>query len=130
MEKHVYAFKYEPGSNILNLRLTGFWTMATMEQFTEEFVAVMTSLAKSKRPFVVLSDCREYPVQSAEIGEAWSGILGPTPTVTVPYAIVVGSVLNKIQAKRALTAPNVRLFTEMRKASEWLSQCQIANSID
>lgn len=124
----MYNIEHDPGSNIVNLRLTGFWTLETIDRFTKEFGALATGLARAKRPFVVLSDCREYPVQSAEIGEAWSRILGSNPIVTVPYAVVVRSVLNKLQAERALTAPNVRLFTELHDALDWLAQCQIAST--
>lgn len=123
----MYDIAYDDALNTVNLRLTGFWTKETMDQFIEEFGALATRLGRAKRAFVVLSDCREYPVQSAEIGEAWSRVLGSAPITTAPYAVVVGSVLNKLQAERALTAPNVSVFADMGAALEWLAQCRIAN---
>jgi hypothetical protein len=124
----MYNIEFDRVSNTLNLRLTGFWTRETMDRFAEEFGALTTSLIQAKRSFVVLSDCREYPVQSADIGEVWSRLLGPVPITTAPYAVVVGSVLNKLQAERALKAPNVSVFTEMRSALEWVARCRNTNA--
>lgn len=124
----MYNIEYDPGSKILKIHQSGFWTEETMNMFIEALRAQMASLARAKRSFVVLSDCRDYPVQSAEIVEIWSRILGPAPIVTVPYAVVAGSVMNKLQAERALTAPNVGVFIDIGAALEWLAQRQITDA--
>jgi len=116
----MYELRYDANGNILNLRLTGFWTEDTMRGFLGAFMPMVSRLSISSPDFVVLSDCRDYPVQSPAIGIAWSRILGENPAVTVPYAVVVGSVLNKLQAERALIAANVKIFTEMDEAAVWL----------
>lgn len=117
----MFQIAYDRASKTLNLRLSGFWTRDTMDRFLRQFGAEVAHLARAKIPYVVLSDCRDYPVQSTEILHGWSRVLGPVPMVDVPYAVVVPSMLNKLQAERCLTAPNVRVFSDMDDALEWLS---------
>jgi len=116
----MYEIDYEESAQTLHLRLTGFWTEATMASFKNEFMLLTQRLVRAKANFVVLSDCREYPVQSPEIMIAWADILGAKPAVTVPYAIIVGSMLNKLQAERGLIAPNVKIFTSIEAGKAWL----------
>ena len=116
----MYEMHYEEDTQILHLRLTGFWTDATMVSFKNEFMPLVQKITRAKADFVVLSDCRDYPVQSRDILIAWATMLGPDPAVTAPYAIIVGSVLNKLQAERGLTAPNVKIFTSMEAGTAWL----------
>lgn len=119
-DERPYELNYDPHSGILRLRLTGFWTEDTMRNFLGVFMPMISRLSLSHPDFMVLSDCRDYPVQSPAIGIAWARVLGADPAVTVPYAVVVGSILNKLQAERALVAPNVRIFTGMDDATAWL----------
>jgi len=122
----MYEIDYDENSQTIHLRLTDFWTEATMASFRNEFLPLAQKLARARTNFVVLSDCRNYPVQSPDILIAWAEILGANPAVTAPYAIVVGSVLNKLQAERGLTAPNVKIFTSLEAGTAWLQTSQAA----
>ncbi|MFA5966414.1 MAG: hypothetical protein WC804_20545, partial [Sphingomonas sp.] len=74
-----------------------------------------------RKSYRLLADCRDYPVQSVEIGEAF-GILFDKlmPQNDAPYAIVVASMLNKLQARRALPFANIQLFSDLNEARDWL----------
>ena len=116
----MYEINYDERSQTLHLKLTGFWTEATMASFKNDFTILIQKLTRARTSFVVLSDCRNYPVQSHEVLAAWAEALGPKPIVSVPYAVIVGSVLNKLQAERALTASNVQVFASIETAKAWL----------
>jgi hypothetical protein len=116
----MYQMRFDTGSSILHLQLTGFWTDETMTRFAGELLPLVQRLTRTEAGLAILSDCRHYPVQSPEIVAGWSRILAADGPIKAPYAIVVGTVLNKLQAGRALTAPNVAIFTELDAATEWL----------
>jgi hypothetical protein len=122
----MYESDYDERSQTLNLRLTDFWTEATMACFKEELFGLVHKLTLAQTNFVVFGDCRNYPVQSPEILTAWAGLLGPNPIVSAPYAVLAGSFLNTLQAERALTAPNVKVFTSAEAAKIWLQASRAA----
>lgn len=118
----MYDMEFDAQNGTVRLRLTGLWTAETMTRFHEALLALTRRLERSHPTFVILSDCRTYPVQSSDVMLGWSRLLGAGRNlVHRPYAIVVGSTLNKLQAQRALDAPNITVFTDMDHAEEWLS---------
>ncbi len=75
----------------------------------------------ARKHYRVLADCRDYPVQSTEIGEAFGALFGKLMAENNGhYAIVAGSTLNKIQAKRAIPQANVQVFSDVDEAMTWL----------
>ena len=92
-----------------------------MNRFAVDLLAA-TAQAEGDGPFVIFSDCRNYPVQSAEVSEGWIALLGADTRVTQPYAVLVGSTLGKLQAERLLGAPNLRVFLLEDEATAWLGE--------
>jgi hypothetical protein len=118
----MYRINFDEDERTLRLLLTGLWTRAIFDAFAADFRAAL----RRDGPFVILSDCRGYPVQSSEVGVAWAGLLGEDSAIRSPYAVVAGSMLNKLQAERALTVPTLRVFLDMAEARAWLDECRRA----
>lgn len=117
----MHSFSYDEGRALLTIVQQGYWSMADFREFERDFLAWHARIRLKRKSYRVLADCRDYPVQSVEIGEAF-GILFDKlmPQNDAPYAIVVASMLNKLQARRALPFANIQLFSDLNEARDWL----------
>jgi hypothetical protein len=119
----MFDFSYDPDENLMRLVQQGYWSLADFRTFESEFVKLHTTIRKTNRNYRVLADCREFPVQSPEISEAFGQLFAIIMDENKGrYAIVVGSILNKLQTKRALPQPHVQTFTDPNEAMAWLSE--------
>lgn len=117
----MFQFSYDPDRILMNVVQRGFWSLADFRAFEAEFLKRHVAIRRTHRNYRVIAECRDFPVQSAEVGEAFAVLFEKLMDENRgPYAIVVGSTLNKIQAKRALPQPNVRVFTSPDEAMAWV----------
>ncbi|MGK2912380.1 MAG: hypothetical protein ACSLE1_21685 [Sphingobium sp.] len=117
----MYQFSYDPEKILVRLTQQGYWTMPVFRAYEAEFLKLHASIRRRNNNYRVLADCREFPIQSAEIGIAFSvmfeKLMAENPG---RYAILVGSTLNKLQAKRAIPHPQVQAFMDPDEAMTWL----------
>ncbi len=117
----MFSFSYDPGRALLTVVQKGYWTIAEFRDFEREFLAHHDRIKLARKSYRVLADCRDYPVQSSQIGEAFGQMFGKLMAGNAGhYAIIAGSTLNKIQAKRAIPQPNVQVFSDTEEAMTWL----------
>lgn len=117
----MHSFSYDEGRALLTVVQQGYWSMADFRDFERDFLAWHARIRLKRKNYRVLADCRDYPVQSAEISEAFSTLFGKLmPQNDAPYAIVVASMLNKMQARRALPFANIQVFANLDEARDWL----------
>jgi|EndMetStandDraft_4_1072995.scaffolds.fasta_scaffold273760_2 hypothetical protein len=117
----MHSFSYDEGSALLTIVQQGYWSMADFRDYERDFLTWHERIRKRRKNYRVLADCRDYPVQSAEIGEAFGALFNTLMAQNdAPYAIVVASMLNKLQARRALPFANIQLFSDLREAQDWL----------
>ncbi len=119
----MFSFSYDPARILLTVEQKGYWTMPVFRDFEREFLAQHDRIRLTRKAYRVFADCRDYPVQSTEIGEAFATLFGRLMAENRGhYAIVAGSTLNKIQAKRAIPHSNVLVFSDPDEAMEWLCE--------
>ena len=116
----MYSIDHDLRANMLRLRLTGFWTVAEVHAFADDFLAAVSRITRINPNLVIISDCRDYPVQSTEVTMTYAERLGPAAGMRQPFAVVVGSMLAKLQADRVMEAPNLRAFLSIADAEAWL----------
>ena len=117
----MYDIRFDARKRILRLRLEGFWTPVTLARFMADLKAEATKVRASHGGFATLSDSRDFPVQSPEVAGGFAALMqGGGAGQAGPTAIVVASVLNKIQAERALNTPSVKVFLALEDAQRWL----------
>ena len=124
----MYEIAYDASANMLRLRLTGFWTPSVVEAFADEFLATVRRLARTAPDLVIISDCRDYPVQSSEVTAAYADRLGPSAGMRQPFAMVVGGMLSKLQADRVADGANFGTFTTLEAAQRWLEEVRPART--
>jgi hypothetical protein len=101
------------------MSVTGFWSTQTVDALSAELLPLLTKAKASGRPVLVLSDAREFPVQSAEVGMAFAMMDAEAAKLRDRLAMVVGSTLNKMQARRAAGSA-IEFFTARDEAERWL----------
>ncbi len=123
METASYDIRFDEQRGLLKLTLRGFWSLGTLDAVRTELVEVAARVRQQHSSFPVLSDSSAFAVQSVEVADRLGELmLAGAQVNSGRVAIVVGSILNKKQAERALQAPNLRVFVDKEEALEWLMQ--------
>ncbi|NTS64809.1 hypothetical protein HRV97_06515 [Sphingomonas sp. HHU CXW] len=116
-----YSFDYEAGARILHMRLSGFWSLATLATYTARLLAEVTRLRLRGEQFDILSDSRAFDIQSREVAAGFERISRRGAQMHRGCtAVVVATQLSKMQAERAMAAPRLRVFLDPAAARTWL----------
>ena len=96
--------------------------MAEVGGFINALRAATASLGAPPFQYDGLCDSREFKVQSRDVSEALGRIDDASRTMREGRtAIVVGSMMNKLQAERTLKSAGTRVFLTMDEAEAWLN---------
>lgn len=118
-----FDVRYDRTLNMLHWTMRGFWTVADVTAFGAAMRQSMPVFGSPPFTYDALCDSRAFPVQSAEVGAALGRINDIGRTMRIGRtAIVVGSVMNKLQAQRTLVDPDLRVFLTLEEATAWLGQ--------
>lgn len=119
----MFDIRFDPACRVLHLKLSGFWSMATVVRFAADMLVKTTMIRARHGSFATLSDAREFPIQSTEVSERFERIRARGLEMNAgPTAIVVATQLSKLQAERVLKADRIRVFLEMAAAEAWLGE--------
>lgn len=122
----MHSFSYDEDRALLTVVQQGYWSMADFRSYEREFLDRHAEIRKKQRHYRVLADCRDYPVQSGEVTDAFGAMFTTLMAEnSARYAIVAASTLNKIQARRALPFANIQLFTDFNEAMAWLLESNV-----
>jgi hypothetical protein len=117
----MFSFSYDPERVLLTVVQKGYWSMDVFRDFERDFLLQHDRIRSAHQNYRVFADCREYPVQSSEVGEAFGKLFMKLMAENKGYyAIIAASTLNKMQAKRAIPQPNAQVFSDTEEAMEWL----------
>ena len=119
----MFTIEADEQAALLRLKLTGFWTAETLRQFVAVLLPAVERMQRGCASYSVLSDSTEFPVQSPELGEGFARIMATGAARTRGRtAILVSTMLNKIQAQRVFRGPNIRIFLDRDEALAWLAE--------
>ena len=119
----MHEIAFSDSESILHLKLSGFWDEAAFGRFVADMQQHIAPLRAVRQPFGVLSDSSGLPVQSAVMAERFACLaLEARRRFPVPTAIIVGSVLHKLQIQRVLTDDGIQVFLSEADARTWLAQ--------
>ena len=119
----MYAIRYDRAETLLLLTLTGMWTLDVAARFQAEMIVAAAAATKAAGRLRILSDCRDFPVQSREVTDAIADGPPSDPSRPSHTAVVVGSALGRMQANRTISNDRVRIFTDLNDARAWLLSC-------
>ncbi|MBT2189259.1 STAS/SEC14 domain-containing protein [Sphingobium nicotianae] len=116
-----FKVTYDAMNKLLELKLEGYWSMDDFRDYEAEMTAKHVQIIKQTRYYRVLSDARDFAVQSKEVGQAFESLFDPRRGEDFGrFAILVSSALNAIQAKHVSPHANVAVFTNEKEARTWL----------
>jgi hypothetical protein len=116
-----FEIKADVDTGIVTTVLRGFWTLATLDGFAAGMADAIGKVAPHHPVFALLSDSTEFQIQTPAVGARFAEMMTAGAAMHLgPTAIVVGTVLNKLQAERLFTDPRVRVFTDAGEARRWI----------
>ncbi|MFN3435568.1 MAG: hypothetical protein ACK4ZY_14350 [Sphingomonas sp.] len=118
----MFTFAFDPSARILTITGEGLWSLSTLTAFSAEALARGGALRLRHGQFAVLNDVRKMPIQLPEVARGLEILTAKSAAITTaPIAVVVGSVLSKIQVERVVNAPNTKAFLTIEEAKAWLA---------
>lgn len=113
----MFSIAFDRENRLLRLTISGFWDDDTTAAFVRDLMAASVK-AQRQGPFRVLSDAREFAVQSPEVVQRFRRLAeGGSAERT---AILVDSALARLQAQRSMANDRVRIFGAVEDALAWL----------
>jgi len=115
-----FTVGHDPERALIVVTMHDFWTVETVDAYGAALGPVIGAALSAGGPVALLIDCMAYPVQSAAVAERFVTLAAtfppPSPDGVRAVAIVVGSMLNKMQAQRTF-GPMVTIFTDHDEAA-------------
>lgn len=119
MSGAMFQFEYIAQRRVLVATTRGFWLEGAAREYMDALSREMTKIRRTCSRFAMLSDAREFPVQT----EAVMNILATQSSANNgvrKLAIVVTSTLNTLQAQRSFKSDRIRVFQDINDAFAWL----------
>lgn len=117
----MYSFSYDPDRALMYVVKKGYWSLDKFHAFETDFLAHHRETIKKQPDYRLFGDCTEYSVQSVEVSEAYTQFFDIFSQINRNrFAILVSSILAKMQAKHAMSHDIVEVFTDREEAMTWL----------
>ncbi|SFP39731.1 hypothetical protein [Sphingomonas rubra] len=109
------------------IHVRGLWDQDQFTRFATAITTMVITLAGRGRPWDVLIDAREFAVQQPAIADAFQALLTRGREVNTGYtAILVASMLAKMQTERVLRHERLRVLFDRSEAMAWLIERRAA----
>jgi hypothetical protein len=117
----MYQIDFDEDRLMVVATLDGYWTLETLDDYASELFALMRQVGRRHNFMRMLARSATMSVQSPEVSAGFGKIVADlTGLCPGPIAITVGSMLNKIQASRAMAHERIRIFQDEEEACQWL----------
>lgn len=117
----MFSFSYDANRILLTVVQRGYWSMEVFRDYERAYLANHGRIRLDHRNYRVFADCRDYPVQSTDVGQAFAMLFDKLMSENKGHCVIITpSTLSKMQAKRAIPYPNVQVFSDTNEAMEWL----------
>jgi len=118
-----YQFSYDEDRALMTIVQNGYWSMETFHAFEAEFLARNRKIFARHKDYRIIAECADFQVQSIEVGLGFAALFKRfMAEFRWRYAIIAGSTMNKLQARRVIPHGNVEIFAtdEREQAMTWL----------
>lgn len=116
-----FSLSFDPAIAAVHVTLTGQWTMAVAQAYMDAVVANMQGHKVDTMPRKALFDLRECALHGREVADALAAFHARTTPDMDRVALIVGAVLEGLQAKRISSGRDARVFTTVDDARQWLA---------
>lgn len=117
----MFAFRIDEQKKLVHVEVAGIMSVEEADRLTQELVGNASAARRKFGSFRLLVDARESPVQPAATMARYKSPHELLETDKDRYAIVLGSMLSKLQTDRMFVDDRMRAFLSLEKAECWLS---------
>ena len=126
MEKYgdgpMFAVHYDQPANRVRMSVQGHFTPDDVQRLSDAVTAAVAEAKQHGDDFDVLVESPAFPVQAQDVAALLAGIMERgMPLTTGRAAVVVGSHLSLMQARRTLLHPRLQAFLSPGEAQAWLA---------
>jgi hypothetical protein len=119
----MFRVDYDPRLNLMWISVKGFWTLDTVPMLATAIGTKVQEIRARRDDFDVIVESLDFPVQANDVADSLSNIMAAGMTLTSGRAaIVVGSILNRLQVERTLVHPRLSAFPSLEAALAWLGK--------
>lgn len=115
-----YTIEAEPAHDLIRMTLTGFFDIETIRAFGAARYPVIARLGCARNQHITLCDIAGCSLQSQESVAAFQQVLGEGDIRSRKLAMVTGSSLAWMQARRILNRDELACFDTEPEAMQWL----------
>ena len=115
-----YSIDVDPVRDLVHIRLSGFFDLATIAAFDRARRPAYARLTCGPNQQLTLCDISGCNLQSQEAVAAFRGVLAERSLFSRRLALLTGSSLARMQARRILDRDTVACFVEEADAMAWL----------
>jgi hypothetical protein len=115
-----YIIEVDTERRLMTVMLSGFWNIQTVSVFLTEIEEKESKLKAAGKPYFVMTDLTEFPVQTREIVDELEHHLKAWSNAGSFSAIISSSALAELQVKRIAEGGNRRYFSSKNDAMDWL----------
>ena len=117
----MFRVEYDAPANLMRIHVAGFWKAEDVSAFAKAVGAKLQEVRAVSGDFDTLVESLDFPVQANDVADLMTNVLaGAAPATTGRIAIVVASMLNRMQVERTLIHPRLSVFMSVREAEAWL----------
>jgi len=116
----VFKFRVDDQKKLVYLEVSGLMSVEEADKLSDELLANASAARRRFGSFRVLVDGRQSPVQPAATMARYKSPQEVLDTEEDRYAIVVGSMLSKLQTDRSFDDDRIGVFLELDSAEAWL----------
>ena len=121
-EDRPFDLSLDRAAGRLHWTLRGYWQPETVGHFAHALHAAVEGVGAPPWPLQGFGDTSDFPVQSVGVSQALSGLSDASGLFRHRVAIVVGGMMNKLQAERTFAGkPNIAAFLNRSEAEAWLA---------
>ena len=117
----MYEIDFDEKNRVLTTRFFGFWGVADVKRYGEEFATTLRRLKPRYPDLSLLADVREMSVTTPEVSAAFATLSDDENFRSIQRsAVVVAKMLSKLQVERTSHQP-LGVFFDEAEARAWLS---------
>lgn len=114
----MFEFQIDRDRRLIMARVRGFWDRATAESYARAHLGTVKTLGLPIGAHLVLADFDGLVPQSQETVACIQQLIDGN--VAKRIALVAPAALSRMQARRLIVRPNVRVFADLASAEHWL----------
>lgn len=122
----MYDIGIQNHNNLVTIRMTGFWSVGTVQDFAHDMRAAVGSLDCMPGDHLVLVDLSQFKIQAQAVIAAFQSFILTADPAARRIAFVRGEGLAHIQSKRVMVRDPMAMFDTRIDAMDWLLRGQAA----